>query len=236
MINYPSRGKKREKFPFPSGTRLERPPVLSVLRAKSRELCRRQSQRSVGEEAVVGVAEELGARRGRGLLQQGSVEMSAALRGNFSTSSSSTRMLLHARHSLFLSLSLCMCVCVWALETRLRIVGCVKAILPPPLLIVLPDTPVIFSNVVVSAPRLPRTVRVSGRREWREGSMNYTKEEEESLVSTRLVVDGYGRREVLIGFLRGTWSLGLAWNWEYKKERTFFIFQFGSSYYTSRTL
>lgn len=34
--------------------------------------------------------------------------------------------------------------------------------------------------------------------------MNYTKEEEESLVSTRLVVDGYGRREVLIGFLRGT--------------------------------
>lgn len=112
MINYPSRGKKREKFPFPSGTRLERRPVLSVLRAKSRELCRRQSQRSVGEEAVVGVAEELGARRGRGLLQQGSVEMSAALRGNFSTSSSSTRMLLHARHSLFLSLSLCMCVSV----------------------------------------------------------------------------------------------------------------------------
>lgn len=112
MINYPSRGKKREKFPFPSGTRLERRPVLSVLRAKSRELCRRQSQRSVGEEAVVGVAEEFGARRGRGLLQQGSVEMSAALRGNFSTSSSSTRMLLHARHSLFLSLSLCMCVSV----------------------------------------------------------------------------------------------------------------------------
>lgn len=32
--------------------------------------------------------------------------------------------------------------------------------------------------------------------------MNCT-EEEESSVLTRLVVDGYGRREVLIGFLRG---------------------------------
>lgn len=120
MINYPSRGKKREKFPFPSGTRLERPPVLSVLRAKSRELCRRQSQRSVGEEAVVGVAEELGARRGRGLLQQGSVEMSAALRGNFSTSSSSTRMLLHARHTLSLSLSLYVSVGNAVKNRRLR--------------------------------------------------------------------------------------------------------------------
>lgn len=58
-------------------------------------------------------------------------------RGNFSTSSSSTRMLLHARRTRKLpSLSL-------ALETRLRIVGCLKAIL----LIVLPDTPVIFSLV-----------------------------------------------------------------------------------------
>lgn len=120
MINYPSRGKKREKFPFPSGTRLERRPVLSVLRAKSRELCRRQSQRSVGEEAVVGVAEELGARRGRGLLQQGSVEMSAALRGNFSTSSSSTRMLLHARHTLSLSLSLYVSVGNAVKNRRLR--------------------------------------------------------------------------------------------------------------------
>lgn len=120
MINYPSRGKKREKFPFPSGTRLERPPVLSVLRAKSRELCRRQSQRSVGEKAVVGVAEELGARRGRGLLQQGSVEMSAALRGNFSTSSSSTRMLLHARHTLSLSLSLYVSVGNAVKNRRLR--------------------------------------------------------------------------------------------------------------------
>lgn len=120
MINYPSRGKKREKFPFSSGTRLERPPVLSVLRAKSRELCRRQSQRSVGEEAVVGVAEELGARRGRGLLQQGSVEMSAALRGNFSTSSSSTRMLLHARHTLSLSLSLYVSVGNAVKNRRLR--------------------------------------------------------------------------------------------------------------------
>lgn len=120
MINYPSRGKKREKFPFPSGTRLERHPVLSVLRAKSRELCRRQSQRSVGEEAVVGVAEELGARRGRGLLQQGSVEMSAALRGNFSTSSSSTRMLLHARHTLSLSLSLYVSVGNAVKNRRLR--------------------------------------------------------------------------------------------------------------------
>lgn len=120
MINYPSRGKKREKFPFPSGTRLERPPVLSVSRAKSRELCRRQSQRSVGEEAVVGVAEELGARRGRGLLQQGSVEMSAALRGNFSTSSSSTRMLLHARHTLSLSLSLYVSVGNAVKNRRLR--------------------------------------------------------------------------------------------------------------------
>lgn len=120
MINYPSRGKKREKFPFPSGTRLERPPVLSVLRAKSRELCRRQSQRSVGEEAVVGVAEEFGARRGRGLLQQGSVEMSAALRGNFSTSSSSTRMLLHARHTLSLSLSLYVSVGNAVKNRRLR--------------------------------------------------------------------------------------------------------------------
>lgn len=119
MINYPSRGKKREKFPFPSGTRLERRPVLSVLRAKSRE-CRRQSQRSVGEEAVVGVAEELGARRGRGLLQQGSVEMSAALRGNFSTSSSSTRMLLHARHTLSLSLSLYVSVGNAVKNRRLR--------------------------------------------------------------------------------------------------------------------
>lgn len=120
MINYPSRGKKREKFPFPSGTRLERRPVLSVLRAKSRELCRRQSQRSVGEEAVVGVAEEFGARRGRGLLQQGSVEMSAALRGNFSTSSSSTRMLLHARHTLSLSLSLYVSVGNAVKNRRLR--------------------------------------------------------------------------------------------------------------------
>lgn len=120
MINYPSRGKKREKFPFPSGTRLERHPVLSVLRAKSRELCRRQSQRSVGEEAVVGVAEEFGARRGRGLLQQGSVEMSAALRGNFSTSSSSTRMLLHARHTLSLSLSLYVSVGNAVKNRRLR--------------------------------------------------------------------------------------------------------------------
>lgn len=120
MINYPSRGKKREKFPFSSGTRLERPPVLSVLRAKSRELCRRQSQRSVGEKAVVGVAEELGARRGRGLLQQGSVEMSAALRGNFSTSSSSTRMLLHARHTLSLSLSLYVSVGNAVKNRRLR--------------------------------------------------------------------------------------------------------------------
>lgn len=120
MINYPSRGKKREKFPFSSGTRLERPPVLSVLRAKSRELCRRQSQRSVGEEAVVGVAEEFGARRGRGLLQQGSVEMSAALRGNFSTSSSSTRMLLHARHTLSLSLSLYVSVGNAVKNRRLR--------------------------------------------------------------------------------------------------------------------
>lgn len=120
MINYPSRGKKREKIPFPSGTRLERPPVLSVLRAKSRELCRRQSQRSVGEEAVVGVAEEFGARRGRGLLQQGSVEMSAALRGNFSTSSSSTRMLLHARHTLSLSLSLYVSVGNAVKNRRLR--------------------------------------------------------------------------------------------------------------------
>lgn len=120
MINYPSRGKKREKIPFPSGTRLERRPVLSVLRAKSRELCRRQSQRSVGEEAVVGVAEEFGARRGRGLLQQGSVEMSAALRGNFSTSSSSTRMLLHARHTLSLSLSLYVSVGNAVKNRRLR--------------------------------------------------------------------------------------------------------------------
>lgn len=120
MINYPSRGKKREKFPFPSGTRLERRPVLSVLRAKSRELCRRQSQRSVGEEAVVGVAEEFGARRGRGLLQQGSVEMSAALRGNFSTSSFSTRMLLHARHTLSLSLSLYVSVGNAVKNRRLR--------------------------------------------------------------------------------------------------------------------
>lgn len=68
----------------------------------------------------MGVAEEFGARRERGLLQQGSVEMSAALRGNFSTSSSSTRMLLHARHTLSLSLSLYVSVGNAVKNRRLR--------------------------------------------------------------------------------------------------------------------
>lgn len=122
-------------------------------------------------------------------------------RGNFSTSSSSTRMLLHARRTRKLpSLSLAVCAGNAVKNRRLpqsdpsyrpaRHAGyffaCFSSRGPPPL----------------------AEFPLSGRREWREegffgnGSMNCT-EEEESLVLTRLVVDGYGRREVLIGFLRG---------------------------------
>lgn len=125
--------------------------------------------------------------------------MSAALRGNFSTSSSSTRMLLHARK---LSLSLSLCVGNAVKNRRLRQSD------PPlllPSLIVLPDTPVIFSNVAVSARGLPFSLvresfvkRMEGEEGFFEnGSMNYTKGVE------RFGFDSMEGEEVLIRFLRG---------------------------------
>lgn len=112
--------------------RFKWPPVLAVSRVKSHELPRVVDKVS-GALGRSWKSEELGARRGWRLLQQGSVETSAWKLFN--------EFLLHenafarGNSPLFLSLR--------ALETRLRIVGCLKAIL----LIVLPDTPVIFSLV-----------------------------------------------------------------------------------------
>lgn len=120
-------------------------------------------------------------------------------RGNFSTSSSSTRMLLHARHTRKLS-SLSLAVCAGNAVKNRRLpqsdpsyrparhasyfFACFSSRGPPPLA------------------EFPLSGNGGRKVFFGNGSMNCT-EEEESLVLTRLVVDGYGRREVLIGFLRG---------------------------------
>lgn len=122
-------------------------------------------------------------------------------RGNFSTSSSSTRMLLHARRTRKLP-SLSLAVCAGNAVKNRRLPQSDPSYRPA-------RHAVIFSLVsaleglLLSLSFRSRGEENGGRKVFfGNGSMNCT-EEEESSVLTRLVVDGYGRREVLIGFLRG---------------------------------
>lgn len=166
--------------------RFKWPPVLAVSRVKSHELPRVVDKVS-GALGRSWKSEELGARRGWRLLQQGSVETSAwKLFNEFLLHENAFARETHAETLLSFSRA------GNAVKNR-RLPQSDPSYRPAR------HASYFFACFSSRGPPPLAEFPLSGRREWREegffgnGSMNCT-EEEESLVLTRLVVDGWKAR------------------------------------------